>query len=248
MQVLLVSTYELGHQPLALASAAAALRVEGHKVRCLDLAVEATNGAVLAQAELIANSIPTVLPPAWVSPSPWRARLLNPAAHICFFGLYAAPLRDHLVGQGIADSIVEGDTERLLPALSRRRWRPACRSRTACPRALHPCACSSAACSCYRTAPGCRRWMSTPVPGTAMNCAWPVTSRRRAAAHRCTHCPLTTVFGGRLRLVAAETVLADIEQQVESGARHITFGDPESRTPCRTRSQSWRRCTAAGRR
>jgi len=40
MRVLLVSTYELGHQPLHVASPAALLRRVGHDVRCLDLSVE----------------------------------------------------------------------------------------------------------------------------------------------------------------------------------------------------------------
>ncbi len=40
MRVLLVSTYELGHQPLHVTSPAAALRNAGHEVRCLDLLVE----------------------------------------------------------------------------------------------------------------------------------------------------------------------------------------------------------------
>jgi len=36
-----------------------------------------------------------------------------------------------------------------------------------------------------------------------------------------------TVYGGRIRLVPREVVLADVEQQVARGARHITFGDPD---------------------
>ena len=40
MRVLLISTYELGHQPLHVASPAAALRRAGHEVRCLDLSVQ----------------------------------------------------------------------------------------------------------------------------------------------------------------------------------------------------------------
>ena len=49
----------------------------------------------------------------------------------------------------------------------------------------------------------------------------------RGCAHRCTHCPLTPIYAGRLRLNGAETVLADIDQQVAAGAEHITFGDPD---------------------
>ena len=40
MNVLLVSTYELGRQPLHVASPAAALLRAGHDVRALDLAVD----------------------------------------------------------------------------------------------------------------------------------------------------------------------------------------------------------------
>ena len=40
MNVLLISTYELGHQPFGLASPAAWLAEAGADVHCLDLAIE----------------------------------------------------------------------------------------------------------------------------------------------------------------------------------------------------------------
>jgi radical SAM superfamily enzyme YgiQ (UPF0313 family) len=43
----------------------------------------------------------------------------------------------------------------------------------------------------------------------------------------CRHCPIPSVYDGRIRIVAADSVLADIEQLVALGARHITFGDPD---------------------
>ena len=46
MKVLLVSTYELGHQPLAVAAPAARLRARGHEVRALDISVEPWNPAL----------------------------------------------------------------------------------------------------------------------------------------------------------------------------------------------------------
>src|SRR3954464_4692293 len=55
-RVLLVSTYELGHQPLHVASPAAALRAAGHDVRCLDLSVE--RWRELDWAEAVAFSVP----------------------------------------------------------------------------------------------------------------------------------------------------------------------------------------------
>jgi radical SAM superfamily enzyme YgiQ (UPF0313 family) len=45
--------------------------------------------------------------------------------------------------------------------------------------------------------------------------------------HRCRHCPLPVVYDGRFRIVEPETVLHDIDNLVSSGARHVTFGDPD---------------------
>jgi hypothetical protein len=46
-------------------------------------------------------------------------------------------------------------------------------------------------------------------------------------AHRCRHCPVPVVFDGRVRRVDEDAVLADVEQLVAAGARHITFNDPD---------------------
>src|SRR4051812_24650180 len=58
MRVLLVSTYELGHQPLHVASPAAALRRAGHEVRCLDLSVERWDTRALEWAQAVGFSVP----------------------------------------------------------------------------------------------------------------------------------------------------------------------------------------------
>ena len=49
----------------------------------------------------------------------------------------------------------------------------------------------------------------------------------RGCKHLCRHCPVVPVYNGTFRVVPADVVLADIRQQVESGAQHITFGDPD---------------------
>jgi hypothetical protein len=49
----------------------------------------------------------------------------------------------------------------------------------------------------------------------------------RGCVHKCRHCPIPVVYDGRLRIVPEDVVLADVEAQVEAGARHITFGDPD---------------------
>jgi hypothetical protein len=47
MRLLLVSTYELGHQPIHLASPAGSLRRAGHDVRCLDVSVQPWDAATV---------------------------------------------------------------------------------------------------------------------------------------------------------------------------------------------------------
>jgi radical SAM superfamily enzyme YgiQ (UPF0313 family) len=49
----------------------------------------------------------------------------------------------------------------------------------------------------------------------------------RGCKHRCRHCPIPPVYGGRFFVVPADVVLADVRQLVAAGARHITFGDPD---------------------
>jgi hypothetical protein len=49
----------------------------------------------------------------------------------------------------------------------------------------------------------------------------------RGCAHRCRHCPVPVVYDGRVRVVAVDAVLADIDQLVALGAAHVTFGDPD---------------------
>jgi hypothetical protein len=53
------------------------------------------------------------------------------------------------------------------------------------------------------------------------------TEASRGCKHQCRHCPVVPVYGGQFRVVSSEIVIEDIEQQVESGAGHITFGDPD---------------------
>ena len=45
-------------------------------------------------------------------------------------------------------------------------------------------------------------------------------------AHRCRHCPVPAVYDGRIRIVDVDTVLRDIGQQADLGARHPTIVDP----------------------
>ncbi|MGH9594983.1 MAG: radical SAM protein, partial [Bryobacteraceae bacterium] len=53
------------------------------------------------------------------------------------------------------------------------------------------------------------------------------TEATRGCKHLCRHCPIVPVYNGAFRVVEREVVLQDIRQQVATGAKHITFGDPD---------------------
>ena len=227
MKTLLVSTYEMGHQPLGLAAPAAALRSRGHEVRCLDLAIESPAAAAFCEADLVAISIPMHTAARLGQELAKRVRRLNPQAHIAFYGLYATTLHDRLVGSGLADSVVGGEYEIGLTALSARIASGGFDA-AAPPRGVgrlprferqaYPVPDRSGL-------PPLEGYAHLHVDGDLRVAGYVEASR--GCAHTCTHCPITPVYGGRLRLVQRETVIADIEQLVEAGARHITFGDPD---------------------
>jgi len=58
LKILLISTYELSRQPFGLASPAAWLRREGHRVTCIDCALDSLPADGVLEADLIAFHIP----------------------------------------------------------------------------------------------------------------------------------------------------------------------------------------------
>src|ERR1700704_3029417 len=119
MNLVLISTYELGRQPFGLASPAAWLRARGHSIACLDLSREALNEAAIRAADLVAFYVPmhtaTRLAAGLVAP----VRGMNPHAHICFYGLYAPVNEQYLRGLGV-DAILGGEFEEGLSSLAAR--------------------------------------------------------------------------------------------------------------------------------
>lgn len=226
--VLLISCYELGHQPLGLASPAAHILAEGFPLRCLDLAVEPFDEAGVREASLIGISIPMHTATRLGCSVARRIRQIHPDAHICFYGLYASLNAEYLL-ETCADSVIGGEFEPPLRNLARHlAGRPVTdlsgvrtRSRRSGPflerqpflppdrRLLPPL-------SRYaRLETGDRlKWVGC-------------TEASRGCAHRCLHCPITPVYEGRVRIVQEAVVLADIRNLVAMGAEHITFYDPD---------------------
>jgi radical SAM superfamily enzyme YgiQ (UPF0313 family) len=110
MNVVLISTYELGRQPFGLASPAAWLRQRGHAVRCLDLSREPLDEPAIRHADLVAFYVPmhtaTRLAVELIDP----LRRLSPRAKLCFYGLYA-PVNESWLRRLGVDVILGGEFE-----------------------------------------------------------------------------------------------------------------------------------------
>lgn len=237
--VVLISTYELGHQPFGLASPAAWLREAGARVACLDLAVQPLDEGAVAGARLVGVYVPMHTATRLAAELIPRLRALNPAAHLCCFGLYA-PANAALLRELGAHTLLGGEFEAELAALYERLAdKPRRHEGTKASEDGNPfvssCLRGEAVVSLARLAFRAPDRSTLPPPAAYARLLLPggeervagYTEATRGCKHLCRHCPVVPVYGGRFRAVPRVVVLEDIRQQVAAGARHITFGDPD---------------------
>ena len=211
--VLLLSTYDLGAQPLALAAAAGALRGGGHEVLTCDLSVEGWPSEAVARADCLCCSVPMHTALRLGAEAARRARAEHPGLPVYFFGLYAEVARAAgLLEAG--DEAFERDEERALLAACDRLGGPAAEGLTRAVGAVDRDGLPGLG-SYARFALGDEeRLVATVAASTGCN-------------HRCRHCPVPVVYGGRSEVVEVEAVLADLTGLVGVGATHVHFADPD---------------------
>jgi radical SAM superfamily enzyme YgiQ (UPF0313 family) len=213
--VLLISTYDLGRQSFGLASAAAALRSAGLEVACADLAKEPLDPAAVEGAATVAFFVPMHTATRLALPVLDRVRAANPAARLVAYGLYA-PLNADLLRQHGVTTIIGGEFEDDLIAAAT--GVPAAAATATVPRVTfrRPDRSGLLPLSRYATLQhaGARKLAG-------------YTEASRGCKHHCRHCPIVPVYDGRFRIVPVDVVMADVAAQVEAGAQHITFGDPD---------------------
>ncbi len=223
VRVVLISTYELGHQPLHVASPAAALQRAGHEVRCLDLSVQHWDRDLVEWSQAIGFSVPMHTAMRLALSAARRIRREHPRLPICLYGLYAAVSRELVIDE-YADRVIAGEYEPALVA-----WIDSLCHPKAPPQAAElpiiqlPRGTFSPA--ARELLPGLQRYARLAIGGEERLVGYVEASH--GCVHRCRHCPVPAIYDGRIRIVQADTVLRDIERLVEIGAAHITFGDPD---------------------
>src|SRR5260370_33906882 len=114
--ILLISCYELGHQPLGVALPLGFLERAGFAPDALDISVDIFDTAKIQKARFIGISVPMHTALRLGIRVAQRAREINPDAAICFYGLYAALNADYLLEHG-GDYCIGGEVEAPLVAL-----------------------------------------------------------------------------------------------------------------------------------
>jgi len=226
VNVVLVSTYELGRQPFGLASPCAWLRQAGASVTCLDLAIQELPKRSIAAADLVAFYVPMHTATRLAIRALPRVKEINARAHLCCYGLYAPVNEGYLRKLGVK-TILGGEFEEGLVALVKRLVAEGARHEDG--------AQQEPVISLRRQTfslpdrsglPQLSRYAYLNL-GDGERRTVGYTEASRGCKHLCRHCPIVPVYEGSFRVVQAEVVLKDIRQQVASGARHITFGDPD---------------------
>ncbi len=225
--VLLVACYEMGHQPLSLASPLGLLRSAGFPASGIDASVEKIPTSRVAQAKFVGIAVPMHTAMCFGIEIARKVREFNPQAYVCFYGLYAS-LNAVFLLERYANSVIGGEYEesllRVVRELSDGEWK--------------------------QSEPGPPGDVTTPIleripfvtpdrnglpdlevyarmeTGSESKLAGYVETTR-GCLHKCLHCPITSVYEGRFFVVPSEIVLEDIRQLVAQGAAHITFGDPD---------------------
>ena len=226
--ILLVACYESGHQPLGIASPLGFLEREGYAPAALDISVERLNAAKVARARFIGIAVPMHTALRLGVRMVERIRALNPACHICCYGLYATLNAEYLLAHGV-DSVIGGEYEAPLLALiesldagldgavigvSQRGGLAGPFLKRV---AFHV--------PSRRALPPLEIYAHLERDGVRGRVGYVEASR--GCKHHCLHCPIPPVYGGRFFAVPQEVILEDLRRLVQLGAEHITFGDPD---------------------
>lgn len=224
MNIVLISTYELGRQPFGLASPAAWLRKRNHHVVCLDLARQSMDESAIGSAELIAFYLPMHTATRLAAQLIPSLRKQNPTAHLCCYGLYAPMNVNYLRTLGVR-TILGGEFENGLVHLAERLSNGANES-VAQTESLVSLERLPFEVPDRSEMPALDKYAHLLIPGDGYRIVGS-TEASRGCKHLCRHCPIVPVYKGVFRIVSRDVVLEDIRQQVAAGAQHISFGDPD---------------------
>jgi radical SAM superfamily enzyme YgiQ (UPF0313 family) len=216
VRALLISTYDLGRQPLGLAAPAAMLRQAGVDVDCVDTSREPLNDEHIRAASLVAFYLPMHTATRLAAPLLQHVRAINPDARLAAYGLYAPLNRAWLEERGARVLGPDAELE-LLGLVDAQRPTPNSQSSRQSIQFIQPD---------RTTLLPLTRYAALQMPDGTRRLVGS-TDATRGCKHLCRHCPVVPVYQGRFKAVPIDVVMQDIRAHVAARAEHITFGDPD---------------------
>ncbi|MCK5359889.1 MAG: radical SAM protein, partial [Gammaproteobacteria bacterium] len=227
-KIILISPYDLGRQPFALAEPAAIFGQAGYQVKCLDLSQQKLTDGDLASASVIYIYLSMLTATRIASEAMPRIKKMAPSAKIAVFGWYA-PVNEKFLRELGVDAVFGGESEEDMLA-----YAGSITESGEMEQGEHP-ASRETVVNLSRIDFMVPDRQGLPALDKYAHLVMPDESRRimgftettRGCKHLCRHCPVVPVYQGRFYAVPADIVLEDIRQQVALGAQHISFGDPD---------------------
>jgi len=223
MQIALVSPYEIGRQPFALAQPAAQLASQGFDVECIDLSIETFDLTRFIGKSVVAIHLAMHTGARLASEIIPQIAALKSAPVICVYGLYA-PVNDayfrSLGVQYVFGGESEADIVSLCMSLSASQNTDAYRKTRISMEKL-------AFIRPVRSGlPPLDQYSRLIMQDGSLKTVG-FAEASRGCKHLCRHCPIVPVYSGKFRIVPHKVAMDDIRQQVDMGAEHISFGDPD---------------------
>src|SRR4051812_25524560 len=196
-------------------------------VDCVDPPRDELADERIAAATLVAVYLPMHTATRLAAPLLDRVRRINPAVRLAAYGLYAPLNREWLRARGVEHVLGPEAEEELLGLFAA--GAAQAESHVAEPSSgragLHPP-------RIHYIAPD---RAGLPLLSSYARLHMPDGSRRvvgstdapRGCKHLCRHCPIVPVYRGTFRAIPLDLVVADVRAQVNAGAEHISFGDPD---------------------
>ncbi len=227
IKILLISCYELGNQPISTASLHAFLKEFKYLPNVLDLSTQKINAIDIENYNFIAISTPMHTALKIGVEAAKMIRKINTKCHVCFYGDYAHLNSNYLL-DNLANSCLSGEIQipildiiKSIEGSSNRTKNKQNENENKSPfikkpdfktpeRSLLP------PLSSYNKLIDGQNHIMTGAVETSRGCK-----------HKCLHCPIPPIYGGRFFIVPKEIVLSDIKNLYKQGARHITFTDPD---------------------
>ena len=206
-KIVLISPYDLGRQPFALAEPAAVFRNAKYEVECLDLSQQKLTAKVLAPANVVFIYLSMLTATRIAVEAMPRIKQMAPRARIAVFGWYAPVNEEFLRGLGV-DAVFGGESE--TDMLTYAESLSAADEHPARHQAVVNLKRIDFMVPDRHSLPALEKYSQLIFPDGNRR-VMGFTETTRGCKHLCRHCPVVPVYNGRVYAIPVDIVIEDIE-------------------------------------